>query len=160
MRGAPASPRSNKRATCPKPRPSTISPGITAQLKAQRRLPDAIEALYTVDDRVVEGTRSNIFMFKEGGWITPGRDLLPGITRAEVIKLLEAEEGLSVRDISLEEFYAADEIILSSTTKELTPVVRVDDRLIGSGQPGPQSKSLMRRWREMTDAYVRAGIVV
>ena len=144
------------------PEAKTINyiPGITAQLKAQRRLPAAIEALYTVDGRVVEGTRSNIFVFKEGGWITPGRDLLPGITRAEVIKLLEAEDGLSVRDIGLEEFYAADEIILSSTTKELTPVVRVDDKIIGSGQPGPQSKSLMRRWREMTDAYVRAGIVV
>ncbi|MCY3780413.1 MAG: aminotransferase class IV [Chloroflexi bacterium] len=142
------------------PEAKTINyiPGITAQIKAQKRAPNAIEAIYIVDGKVVEGTRSNIFIYKDGRWITPADGLLLGVTRAEVIKLL-AEE-VELRDITLAEFYAADEVVLTSSTKEVLPIVTVDDVSIGAGVPGEHSKRLMRRWREMTDMYAEAGIVL
>lgn len=143
------------------PEAKTINyiPGIMAQRQAQRRVPDAIDAIYRVDGQVVEGTRSNIFICKGDRWITPEQGLLPGITRAEVIKLLGRGGQLELRAISLDEFYAADEIVLTSSTKEIVPIVKVDDVRIGAGVPGENSRQLMRQWRAMTDAYAATGRV-
>ncbi len=141
------------------PEAKTINyiPGIIAQRKAERRVPDAIDAIYTVDGKIIEGTRSNTFIYQDGRWITPDRSLLLGVTRAEVIKLLADE--IELRDITLDEYYDAEEVILTSSIKEVLPIVRVDDATIGAGAPGENTKRLMRRWREMTDAYAAAGIV-
>ena len=131
-------------------------PGITAQKRALKVNPESIEAIYRVNGKVIEGTRSNTFIFNHGRWITPADELLLGITRAEVIKLIEAEGELELRDITLAEYYAADEIIITSTTKEVMPVARVDDVTIGGGAPGENSKRLMARWQDMTDSYAAA----
>ena len=128
-------------------------PGITAQKMALRFNPKSIEAIYRVNGKIVEGTRSNTFIFKDGAWITPAEDLLLGITRAEVIKLIEAKGPLDLRDISLAEYLAADEVIITSSTKEIIPVVKVDDVTIGAGVPGDNTRQLLRAWREMTDNY-------
>ena len=128
-------------------------PGITAQKQALKINSDSIEAMYRVNGLVIEGTRSNTFIRRNGRWITPGSEVLLGITRAEVIKLIESDDRLELRDIPLEEYYAADEIILTSSTKEIIPVVQVDDVTIGDGAPGEQSRRLMAQWREMTARY-------
>ena len=143
------------------PEAKTINyiPGIAAQREAKRRDPAAIEAIYLADGAVSEGTRSNIFIFAGGRWITPADGLLLGVTRAEVIKLLDAEGLLQLRKVSLEEFRRADEIIITSSNKEIVPVVTVDQATIGDGAPGPMTKRLMRQWRAMTDAYGAARIV-
>ena len=144
------------------PKAKTINyiPGITAQIKALKRNSNAIEAIYRDDGTVIEGTRSNTFIFKGGRWITPADGLLLGVTRAEVIKLLETEGSLEKRDITLDEYYGADEVILTSSTKEIVPIVKVDDETIGNGRPGDNTKKLMRQWREMTEAYAAAGKVL
>ncbi len=143
------------------PEAKTINyiPGIKAQLEANRRNPQAIEAIYLADGLVSEGTRSNTFIFNEDRWITPADGTLLGVTRAEVIKLLTADGLLELRDITLDEYYSADEIILTSSSKEVAPVVKVDDVTIGGGAPGAMTKRLMRQWRAMTDAYAAAGVV-
>ncbi len=143
------------------PEAKTINyiPGIMAQRRAQRRAPDAIDAVYTVDGRVIEGTRSNTFIFRDGRWITPAAGLLLGVTRAEVIKLLESAGECDMRDVTLDEYYDADEIIITSSTKEIVPIVQVDDVTIGGGSPGPNSRRLMAQWRAMTAAYAAAGVV-
>ena len=144
------------------PEAKTINyiPGITAHIKALKRNADAIDAIYRDAGMVIEGTRSNIFIFKGGRWITPADYLLLGVTRAEVIKLLESEGILEKRAITLDEYYGADEVILTSSTKEIVPIVKVDDETIGSGRPGDNTRKLMRRWREMTEAYAAAGKVL
>ena len=143
------------------PEAKTINyiPGITAQLEASRRNPNAIEVIYVANGMVCEGTRSNTFIYKDGRWITPAAGLLLGVTRAEVIKLLEADGALEIRDVSLEEYVAADEVILTASTKEIVPIVQVNDAAIGDGAPGEMTRRLMRRWRAMTEAYVAAGVV-
>lgn len=132
------------------PEAKTINyiPGITAQLKARRVNPQAIDAIYTEAGRVFEGTRSNTFICRGGRWSTPGGGVLLGITRAEVIKLLG--DQVELRDFTLDEYCAADEVIITSSTKEIVPVVRVDDRIIGDGAPGTNTRALMRKWRELT----------
>ena len=137
------------------PEAKTINyiPGISAHKKALEINPAAVDAIYTLAGKVVEGTRSNTFIFKDGRWITPARDLLLGITRAEVIKLLQADGRLELREISREEYQSADEIILTSSSKEVMPVVNVDNVAIGDGRPGKNSRKLMRAWRQMTADY-------
>ncbi|MCY4147683.1 MAG: aminotransferase class IV [Chloroflexi bacterium] len=132
------------------PEAKTINyiPGITAQLKARRANPQALEAIYTEAGKVREGTRSNTFICRGGIWSSPARGVLPGITRAEVIRLLG--DQVDLRDITLDEYRAADEVIITSSTKEIVPIVRVDDCVIGNGAPGPCTSALLRKWRELT----------
>ena len=99
---------------------------------------------------LAECSTSNIFIVKNGAALTPPIDagLLPGITR-ELLFEIGAEAGIPVREEVLRDadLFGADESFLSSTTREIAPVVRVDDRTIGSGRPGPVTKELLDRFR-------------
>jgi branched-chain amino acid aminotransferase len=102
---------------------------------------------------VAECTGDNIFLVRGGEVLTPPIDagILEGITRDAVIGL--AREGqLIVREIALtrHDVYIADECFLTGTAAEVIPVVKVDSRRIGDGKPGPVTRDLMRRFRELT----------
>jgi len=116
-------------------------PATVALEEARRKC--AIEALYL--DRkgyVLEGTTSNIFIFKENTLITPGRDILSGITRKVVLDVAGAHFEVQIRDISRQELLGADEVFITGTNKGVVPVVQVDDVHIGSGRPGPLTLKL------------------
>ena len=134
-------------------------PAIIARRKALKMNPKSLETIYRVDGQDIEGTTTNTFIVKDGVWVTPGDRLLPGITRAEVIKLLDSYTTLETRDITLEEYYAADEVIITSSNKEVVPIVKVDDQIIGDGQVGEHTKRLMEVWREMATAYAQGETV-
>ncbi len=134
-------------------------PAIIARRKALKMNPKSLETIYRNDGKVIEGTTTNTFIVKDGQWITAGDRLLHGITRAEVIKLIESYATLETRDITLEEYYNADEVIITSSNKEVVPIVKVDDRVIGGGTVGEQTKRLMQIWREMTIAYAQGEVV-
>jgi branched-chain amino acid aminotransferase len=112
----------------------------------------AHEAL-VVDARgyAVEGASSNVFVVSAGRVATPPESagILVGITRAHI---LAAARALGIpteeRDLALADVYGADEVFITSSIRELLPVVRVDDRVIGSGKPGPTSRALHRRFRD------------
>jgi branched-chain amino acid aminotransferase len=97
-----------------------------------------------------ECTTANLFIVKNGVVLTPPLDsgLLPGITR-ELVFEIGRGEGLDVRDEVLrdDDLYGADEAFLTSTTRELVPITRVDERIIGSGRPGPLSSRLLEAYR-------------
>jgi len=130
-------------------------PAIIARRKALKLNPKSIETIYRVDGQVIEGTTTNTFIVKDGTWITPGDRLLPGITRAEVIELIDSYTTLETRDITLEDYYNADEVIITSSNKEVVPIVKVDDHVIADGTVGEHTKRLMEVWREMTVAYAQ-----
>jgi len=94
---------------------------------------------------IVEGSGENIFIVRNGKLYTPPShaSILEGITRDTVIKLA-VDSGMSVeeRPITREEVYTADEVFLTGTAAEITPVVEVDGRPIGDGAPGPVTKKL------------------
>jgi branched-chain amino acid aminotransferase len=89
---------------------------------------------------VCEGTGENLFLVKDGKVVTPGfaNDILEGINRAAAIEILR-DQGYDVveRDIARGELYRADEIFMTGTAAELTPIREVDDLTVGSGTRGP-----------------------
>jgi len=99
---------------------------------------------------LTECTQSNLFIVKNGAALTPPIEagLLPGITR-EFIFEVGRDVGVAVREQVLrdEDLFAADECFLTSTTKEAVPIVQVDDRKIGTGTPGPVTKTLLEGFR-------------
>lgn len=110
---------------------------------------------------LAECSTANIFIVKGGAALTPPLDsgLLPGLTR-EYLFELGAEVGIPVREQVLrdDDLYGADESFLSSTTRELVPIVRVDDHVIGSGVPGPVTRTLLQTFRRKADELTR-GLV-
>jgi len=100
---------------------------------------------------IVEGSASNVIAIRERRLISPGRlsGALPGITRSVMIELADAA-GLDFeeRGLAPEELDGLDELILSSSLRELAPVVEVDGKPIGTGTPGDMCLSLFRAFRE------------
>ena len=102
------------------------------------------------DGHVSEGSGENIFMVKNGRLYTPALEdnVLGGITRDTVMQLAKSELEIDVdmRTIDRSELYLADEVFLTGTAAHLTPVVELDSRPIGDGQPGPISKEIQRMY--------------
>jgi len=94
---------------------------------------------------VCEGTGENIFVVKDGAIATPGFSsaILGGINRASVIQIAR-DLGFEVaeRDVARGELYLADEIFMTGTAAELTPVREIDDRPVGSGEPGEVTRAV------------------
>ena len=94
---------------------------------------------------VAEGTGENIFIVKNGVVRTPplSAAILAGITRDTTIQLLR-EQGVEVREemIARDELYVADEVFLTGTSAEITPVRDIDHRKIGRGEAGPLTRRL------------------
>ncbi len=97
---------------------------------------------------VAEGTGENVFVVRDGKIKTaPLTCVLPGITRASVIELA-ADEGIPLTEqrFTRDELYIADEAFFTGTAAEVTPIHEVDDRVIGSGRPGPVTQKLQKRF--------------
>jgi branched-chain amino acid aminotransferase len=147
--------------------PSSVSPAI----KSNNLINNALAMQYAVKHGAFEGvmrnyrgelaelTQSNLFVVKNGVAMTPPIDagLLPGITR-EFLFEIGAEHGIPVKDAVLhdEDLLGADEAFLTSTTRELVPIVQVDDHKIGSGAPGRVTLTLLQHFREAADRLTRA----
>ena len=99
---------------------------------------------------LAECTTANLFIVKNGEALTPPLDagLLAGITREYLFEVGE-DVGIKVREQTLRDadLYGADEAFLTSTTRELVPIVHVDQRTIGDGRPGPITKALLQAFR-------------
>ncbi|MGI6096906.1 MAG: branched-chain-amino-acid transaminase [Dethiobacteria bacterium] len=100
---------------------------------------------------VTEGSGDNIFIYKRGRLITPPAYLgiLEGITRQAVIDLARENDLQVVEEpFTRHDLYVAEECFLTGTAAELIPVVEVDKRKIGDGQPGRITKVLMQKFKE------------
>ena len=110
---------------------------------------------------LAECTQSNLFVVRNGEALTPPIDagLLPGITRAFLFEV-GAERGIRVREAVLrdDDLFGADEAFLTSTTREVVPIVKVDDRTIGSGMPGPVTAALLEGYRKKAQELTRAVV--
>jgi D-alanine transaminase len=107
------------------------------------------EAILVRDGFAIEGAASNLFALVDGMLLTPpkGHDILPGITRDLVVELAQANGiPLEERKIALEELIRAEEVWVTSSTREVLPVVELDGRKVGAGEPGPL-------WAKMNALY-------
>lgn len=120
-------------------------------LKQRAQEAGAQEALLLRDGLLTEGAASNAYIVSNGEIITApsGPQILSGITRDLVLALAE-KTGVPVqqRSASERELRAADEIWISSSTKELVPVTKLDDQPVGTGQPGPIWQDLQQRFQQ------------
>ena len=98
----------------------------------------------------METTKSNIFIVRNNHVFTPGANVLKGITRSIVIDILhEKQISFSEKEVSTEELFSSDEVFITSTTKGVAPIVKIDGQPIGDGNVGPVSKMLIEEYKKL-----------
>ena len=111
----------------------------------------AVEAVYrTRDGRLTEGTRSNLFAFRGNQLITPKDEVLAGITRAVVLEIAEDDFEVVEGELYYADLQKYDELFITSSTKEILPVIQVDEQIVADGKPGPKTHKLI----ELFHVYV------
>jgi D-alanine transaminase len=119
---------------------------------------DCLEALlYLPDGTLTEGTHTSFFGVLDGTVLTApnSNDILPGITRNLILRL-SARAGIPVREqvLKRDDLSRVSELFLTGTTSEVMPVVRVDDRPINHGKPGPVTRRLQKVYQEAVQEFV------
>jgi D-alanine transaminase len=131
-------------------------------LKHQAHDADAVESILIRAGEAMEGSASNLFIINAGKLITPPKSnfLLPGITRDLVLELA-AEHQLPYAEqaISEAQLRNAEEIWLTSSTKEIMPVTQLDGRQIGDGKPGPIYRQMSKLYADYKER-IKLGVAV
>jgi D-alanine transaminase len=109
---------------------------------------DAQEAILVRDGDVLEGSSTSVFVVSKGVIATPPNSsrILPGTTREVALELAEGAMPVTVRRIGIDELRAADEVWISSATRDVMPITRIDGRPVGTGKPGPL-------WQRMNESF-------
>jgi len=139
--------------------PSALNPRIKSNnllnnaLAMQEALRQGAEEALMLNqqDEIAECSQSNFFIVKDGAALTPplAAGLLPGITREFVLEVArEAGVPAEERTLTTADMWAADEAFITGTTREITPVVKVDGRPFGDGRPGPVTVKLLEAFRK------------
>jgi len=117
----------------------------------QAKLTDAVEALY-IDQQshVLEGTTTNLFIFRDSKLITPKENILNGVTRNVVLELAKNHFDIVEQSIYYSDLSSCDEAFITSSTKEIVPVVQIDGLHISNGKPGENTQILMNLFHNYT----------
>lgn len=119
---------------------------------------DAIETILIRDGFLTEGAASNIFVVKDKVLLAPPKShlMLPGITYDVVLELAAAHQiAHEIREISETEIRAADEILLTSSTKEIMPITCLDGKPVGHGKPGELFTQLHALYQQYKATHMR-----
>ena len=119
----------------------------------------ALETVMFRDGFLSEAASSNVWVVKNGRVFGPPKDnlVLEGIRYGAIEELCRQEGiGFELRRIAKAEVLAADELMLSSATKEVLPITRLDGQPVGSGQPGPVSQKVYAAYQRAKDALFSA----
>lgn len=128
-----------------RPNPKIKSLYYLNTLRLQKKLREfsAVDVLF-YRTHISEASRANLFFIKDGKVITPASDILMGITRKQVLSICPE---ISVEDIKTDQLYEFDEMFMTSSSRDVTPVVSVEGRAIGSGKPGPVTREIMEAFK-------------
>ena len=144
--------RIRQNADSPLPRHKTANYLLYLLARQEARDAKANDALLLNQrGQVCEATVANVFWVREGKvWTPPVHcGLLPGITRANVVRIAEtADIPVGERAIMAGDLFDADEVFLTNSLMEITPVRTIDGRRIGEGSPGPVTTRLMGLYRD------------
>jgi len=124
---------------------------LLANVLMKQRAADAgaQEAIIVSNGEVLEGSSTSVFLVLNGTLVTPPNShrLLPGTTRDVALELANAARlPIEIRRISLDELWRAQEVWISSSTRDVVPITRIDDQPIGDARPGPH-------WLALTEAF-------
>lgn len=110
----------------------------------QAKLTNAVEALYVNSQGdVLEGTTTNFFVFRGSQLITPKEGILNGITRDVILELAKAKFEIVEQSINYSQLNHDDEAFITSSTKEIMPVIHIDELQLAQGKPGENTQILM-----------------
>lgn len=116
-------------------------------LHEKRKRAAADDVLYYKNNEVSELPRSNFFIITHDDvLVTPAKNVLPGITRMKLIEMASSQYTIEERTLTLDEVYTAKEAFMTSTTKQLVPIVQIDNKMIGDGKPGLVTNTLNTRF--------------
>ncbi len=118
------------------------------------------EALLIRDGLMKEGAASNIFVVKDGLLLAPPKTqlMLPGITYDVILELAKQHQHpLEVREISETELRAADEVWMTSSTKEVLAITTLDGEAVGDGKPGPVGERMWQWYQDFKNTVMRKG---
>ena len=119
---------------------------------------DAIETLLLRDGFLSEGSASNIFIVKNKILFVPPKSnlMLPGITYDVVLELaVKYQMPYEIKEISENELRSSDEILLTSSTKEIMSITLLDGKIIGSGKPGEVFVELYQHYQDFKNSIMR-----
>jgi len=136
---------------------SLIGNCLLRQLSAEGA---AAETILFRNGVLTEASASNVFAVKAGVILSPAKNnlILPGITYDVVTELARANGlPLEFRDVSEAEVRGADELWVTSSSKEVLPIVELDGRRIGEGKPGPVFRRMYRLYQDFKHTVMRAG---
>ncbi|GAC1627623.1 MAG: branched-chain-amino-acid transaminase [Ktedonobacteraceae bacterium] len=140
----------NLQRVTPEAKTTSYLAAIRALKEAQRHA--ATDALFVNEQgHVLEATRSNFFVFRGNTLVTPRTGVLIGITRNVVLELARGRFPIEERPILLEELPYVDEAFITASSREIMPVVQIDEVSIGDGKPGERTYELERRFIEMVE---------
>jgi D-alanine transaminase len=120
----------------------------------------AVETILFRDGRLTEASASNVFVVKRGVIVSPPKSnlILPGITYDVVVELAQgAALPLEFRPVAEAEVREADEVWVTSSSKEVLAVVSLDGRPVGEGWPGPMFRRMYGLYQEFKQKVMRAG---
>jgi branched-chain amino acid aminotransferase len=144
----------------PRIKSNNLLNNVLAMQEALRRGPYFEAIMRNYRGELSECSQSNLFLVKDGVVRTPALDagLLAGITR-EFVEEVAVQAGIPTADSVLrdDDLFGADEAFLTSTSKEIVPIVRVDERVIGNGRPGPVTIRLLDAYRLNARAVAGRG---
>ncbi|MDX5421838.1 MAG: aminotransferase class IV [Hymenobacteraceae bacterium] len=126
------------------PHAKTINYSIGIRLIKKIKEKGADDVLYQQQGVVSEFPRCNFFIVKQDNTIvTPAKNVLPGITRKNVLNLAARKFKVEEGTVTLEDIARAKEAFLTSTTKRIVPIVQLDETIIGNGKPGAVTLGLL-----------------
>jgi D-alanine transaminase len=136
---------------------SLIGNCLLRQLSAED---GSTETILFRDGKLTEASASNVFAVKRGTIFSPPKSnlILPGITYDVVTELAQANGlPLELRDVTEQEVRDADELWVTSSSKEVFPIVELDGRRLGSGKPGPVFRRMYDLYQDFKHKVMRAG---
>jgi len=110
----------------------------------------AVEAVYYDDKQVFEGASSNVFALIGGKLITPKTNVLQGVTRGVLLKILKMNIPVEEKDFTLAQLMKAKEVFLTASNKEVMPVIKINGKSVGSGKVGEITKEAMKQFKNFT----------
>jgi D-alanine transaminase len=155
--GAAVSAPDNRWQRCDIKSTSLIGNVLLRQLSAEA---EAVETILFRHGNLTEASASNVFIVKRGVIQSPPKSnlILPGITYDVIGELARADSlPLEFRSITEDEVRAADEIWVTSSSKEVFPIVSLDRRPVGDGRPGPVFRRMYQLYQEFKQKVMRSG---
>ncbi len=129
------------------PEYKTINYIRAVNLQNYKKEEKAVEILFVKDGNILECSTSNVFLVKDSKLITPAENILKGITRKVVLEIA-SKSGLVIEEriVLEEELKSADEVFITSSFKDIVPIVKIDDFEVGDGKVGEITMDLMKRF--------------